>query len=96
MMLVVMEEAPFEQAVLPLGPGDSLVCYTDGIVETTNSVGEQFQLERLIALVQATPAACSAQQVSTVITEALQEFSDGMEAADDRTLLVVNTRQEPS
>jgi phosphoserine phosphatase RsbU/P len=43
--------APYEQTDIPFNSGDLLVCYTDGVNEAMNSMGEEFGEERLKRLI---------------------------------------------
>jgi len=43
-----MDEDRFEQTTSSIQPGDKLVVYTDGIIETENSAGESLGLHGLI------------------------------------------------
>ncbi|MDB4965980.1 MAG: hypothetical protein JWN44_1669 [Myxococcales bacterium] len=43
----IFDEAIYEQTVLQLEPGDTLVLCTDGVLEATDELGEQFGFERL-------------------------------------------------
>ncbi len=47
MALGIVEEFPFEQRVLELQPGDSILLYTDGVPDASNEGQEQFGMERL-------------------------------------------------
>jgi sigma-B regulation protein RsbU (phosphoserine phosphatase) len=50
--LGMMDELPFiNMGELTLGPNNTLVLYTDGIIELENEKNEFFELERLIKLV---------------------------------------------
>jgi serine phosphatase RsbU (regulator of sigma subunit) len=43
----IFDEAVYEQSVLQLHPGDTLVLCTDGVLEATDELGEQFGFDRL-------------------------------------------------
>jgi sigma-B regulation protein RsbU (phosphoserine phosphatase) len=66
--------------------GDVLVLYTDGITEAMDLRNRQFGLDRLHNVL----ARCDrdASQMRDAILEALDRFTDGRAAHDDRTLLV--------
>lgn len=72
---------------LDLAPGDRLVLFTDGVVESFNAQGEQFGEQRLLEQL----AACQHESTQTAvknIRERLHHFRSGKPAADDVTLLV--------
>ncbi|MFN3580554.1 MAG: SpoIIE family protein phosphatase [Pseudomonas sp.] len=52
--LAVARPERFDPApvVLPLAPGDRLLCWTDGVIESRNQDGEQFGEERVVAVVK--------------------------------------------
>ncbi|MBF0544701.1 MAG: SpoIIE family protein phosphatase [Candidatus Riflebacteria bacterium] len=71
---------------LEMSPGDMLIFYTDGLVESLNPDGETFDYSRLKLLLEKTQA----NSASGIIDEILHEFhkhTRGIPAADDVTLL---------
>jgi phosphoserine phosphatase RsbU/P len=80
-------------AEVELRPGDTLVLYTDGVTEATNSSGEEFGESRLVDTLRARhdlpPAA-----LLQAIVEAVQQFSPG-EQQDDITLVVARCTSGP-
>ena len=70
-------------------PGDRLVLYTDGVVETRDSQGQLYSLHRLQ---QALPtlAGRTAQQTVETIFSQLDSFSSGQGPDDDATLVVLD------
>jgi hypothetical protein len=89
MPLGIGPKLPSREVAVELRDGDTLVFYTDGVVEAHNSAGELFGFERLLALVEAQPPEASAQAISAAIVGAVNQFSAGTPAHDDITLLVV-------
>ncbi len=84
--LGIMPDAAFEQASLTLHPGDQIVFYTDGITEATNPRGEMFGLQRL----DLTLEDCSLFATGLIksVLDAVNTFTDGHPADDDRTVLI--------
>ena len=91
----------YVQVVRPLGAGDLLVFYTDGLLEAADPFGRPYGEERLGRVVQraaiggggggggpATPA----RAVREAILEDLSRFKGGSEQLDDLTLVVVRMR----
>ena len=52
-LLGALEGAEFESGELMLEPGDTLVAYSDGVLECRNTAGEEFGLDRLMAALRA-------------------------------------------
>jgi sigma-B regulation protein RsbU (phosphoserine phosphatase) len=78
----------YEVGMVGLSPGSVLAVYSDGVTEATDTVGEMYEEERLIAAL----AACgekSAAEVFTGVMESVECFSRGAEQADDITLVVI-------
>jgi serine phosphatase RsbU (regulator of sigma subunit) len=87
--LGLFPEATFRTGEGTLGPGESLVAFTDGLVEARNSTGEAFGSERLQAALRAHNS--SASNVVRGVIEALQGFTGQAEPHDDVTLLVARS-----
>lgn len=69
-----------------LGPGDVLCIVSDGIVEAAGPDGEPFDVERLVPLLADGDSAGS---IARRIGDAVERFTGGAPARDDRTVLVV-------
>jgi serine phosphatase RsbU (regulator of sigma subunit) len=79
-----------EIAEVELAPGDTLVLYTDGITEATNTDGEEFGEHRLLDSLGShchLPVGLLLQAV----VEAVQQFSSGNEQQDDITLVIARS-----
>ena len=85
--LGLLPELGFASGSVVLDPGDTVVIYTDGIVEARNRHGGIFGVERLVLALE-DPAA-SAADVTRRLLDDLQAFADGTDQADDVTILVV-------
>jgi phosphoserine phosphatase len=70
-----------------LQKGGAVIATTDGIFECRNPAGELFGTDRLTAVIGTQPRA-TAQRMLTSIRDAAAEFADGVEPADDQTILV--------
>jgi sigma-B regulation protein RsbU (phosphoserine phosphatase) len=84
--LGLFDDVVYEQATVPLIPGDQVVFYTDGIVEATNPDGLMFGLDQLDRAIS--DCMLTADGLMHSILEALASFTAGQPAADDRTILV--------
>jgi sigma-B regulation protein RsbU (phosphoserine phosphatase) len=76
-----------QTGMVELAPGDRLIMFTDGITEATEARGEEFQEERLIALVTAHRLE-RPDVIREKIVAALRDFT-GDKWNDDATLLVM-------
>lgn len=86
MPLGILEDLHFTEASLQLRPHDQIIFYTDGITEAQNPSGEMFGTQRLDQLLESCrPAADS---LIRAVLEAVDQFTAGRPADDDRTLVV--------
>ncbi|MGY1743973.1 SpoIIE family protein phosphatase [Blastococcus sp. SYSU D00695] len=87
--LGVGEDARFESVPVELGPGASLVLYTDGVTEARDAAGEQFGEEGLIGLLTR-PGPDAAECIAETIAAAVAErVHDSRHEADDLAVLAV-------
>jgi sigma-B regulation protein RsbU (phosphoserine phosphatase) len=77
-----------------LGPGDSLVFYTDGVTDARGPDGELFGVERLLELLAGCPG-CTSEQIATRVIDAVTSFAS-TDRADDLALLVVGVPEDAS
>jgi sigma-B regulation protein RsbU (phosphoserine phosphatase) len=84
--LGIFAEEEYEQASQRLRPGDQIIFYTDGITEAQNARGEMFGTERLDHVLEACRP--GAKPLIDATLEALELFTAGRPADDDRTILV--------
>ncbi|UCF79274.1 MAG: SpoIIE family protein phosphatase [Candidatus Eiseniibacteriota bacterium] len=87
-VLSCMEEFSYEEAVVPFGPGDSLVVFSDGITEARNEVGEEYGEERLSALLKGSLDEPAPAMIDRVI-ESVREHAGDCPQTDDMTLVVI-------
>jgi sigma-B regulation protein RsbU (phosphoserine phosphatase) len=85
--LGVLDEDSWTERELALVPGDTLLLYTDGILEGTNSVGEAFGRPRLDDALRLSPVRAGA--LVQHIERHYKAFCNGAADMDDRTLLAV-------
>ena len=74
-----------------LGPGDVVVVMSDGVFDAPNAAGEPFGAERVIALVREHRSAPAA-EILAAVRAALDAFTGGAPAEDDRTAIVLARR----
>ena len=77
-----------EEQMLELLPGDVVVLYTDGLVESRNIRGEEYGYDRLLQLVKAYRYE-EAQRIHEIILTDLRQFLEGQPYTDDLTLMVL-------
>jgi sigma-B regulation protein RsbU (phosphoserine phosphatase) len=83
----------FEAGCETLSPGDTLVLYTDGVVEPANAANAEFGIERLEATVRAS-AERPASEALRAVVDATRAFSGRDGYDDDFTLVVVRRSAE--
>ena len=80
--------AAHEVGEVQLEKDDVLVCFTDGILEATNSEGEEYGRERVVTLAQDNRH-LGARDLYNIIMEDVGNFSQQQGLADDQTLVVL-------
>ncbi len=85
--LAISSEAPCAPWELTLEPGDTLVLYTDGVLET-RAKGEFFGSERLREIVDASAGSATAQAIADSVLDAVREFAGGS-LTDDLAILAI-------
>jgi sigma-B regulation protein RsbU (phosphoserine phosphatase) len=86
-VLGVEPGATYTQLCMPVGPGDTIVMYTDGLTEATNDRGELYTIDRLCADILA-HRRDSPQELADSVFATVREFAAG-EMRDDSTILVL-------
>lgn len=82
----------YQQAVVELRAGDTLVAYTDGVSESMNLADEEWGEDRMLASIQA----CDGQPASGVIEKVMkdaQSFAAGAPQHDDMTMVVLRVTE---
>jgi sigma-B regulation protein RsbU (phosphoserine phosphatase) len=87
-LLGALEGAEFQSGELMLEPGDTLVAYSDGVLECRNTAGEEFGLERLMASLPEAKQQ-SAQATLMMLLAAVQDFANGSPLLDDVSLSLI-------
>ena len=86
--LGITPEATFPSSQVTLQTGDTLVLFTDGVVEAFNSAGEEFSDPRWINIIRGLPN-CNAQQTLQFLMKSVEEFVGVTRQSDDITCLVL-------
>lgn len=87
LVLGVAADWTYSTGSAEVGPGDRLVCFTDGITEANTPEGDEFGENRLIDTIRANRAE-SAEQLARAIADAVTDWTGGA-PQDDATLIVV-------
>jgi serine phosphatase RsbU (regulator of sigma subunit)/pSer/pThr/pTyr-binding forkhead associated (FHA) protein len=82
--LGVDHDTRYEQAVFPLGPGDSLTLYTDGITEAMNATGELYGQDRLLK--QLATVADGVNSLGRHLLDDVKKFVGNRSQSDDMCL----------
>jgi sigma-B regulation protein RsbU (phosphoserine phosphatase) len=84
-------DASFPSASVDLQPGDTLVLFTDGVVEAFNSAGEEYSDARWISVIRALPK-LTAQDTLRTLMKSVEDFVGATHQSDDITCLVLQTK----
>lgn len=92
MVLAVMEGASFPVQEMHLHPGDSLVLYTDGITEATESGGSLYGEDRLLRTLGGMSDGADVGLITADLIHDVRLFEAGAQQADDITCVVLRYR----
>jgi sigma-B regulation protein RsbU (phosphoserine phosphatase) len=88
LILSVMEDFAYEEAIVQFNPGDLLVIFSDGITDATNEYEEQFGEDRLLEVLKGSRDLQS-QELIEKLTAYVNEFAGGRPQMDDMTAVVL-------
>ncbi len=89
--LGIIDDIELEQKTVDLEPGDVVLFYTDGAIDTLNPAGEEFGDERLAELL-ARHKAEPAEAIAAAIDAAVHTWAAGESQYDDFTLIVIRRK----
>lgn len=92
-VLGAVPDAAFAHGAAVLNPGDTLLSYSDGILECSNPSGQEFGLDRLVDATRSAVAPSATAMLFSVLG-AVQDFAAGEPRVDDVALLVVHRLAE--
>ncbi|MDS4027419.1 MAG: SpoIIE family protein phosphatase [Candidatus Contendobacter sp.] len=92
MAVGMMPDTNYSIEFAQMDPGDFIFCYTDGVTEARNSVGDFFMENRLLELL-ARPR-MTAQGLVDHVHAALQDFMAGAVQFDDITMIAIVRQSE--
>jgi sigma-B regulation protein RsbU (phosphoserine phosphatase) len=90
-VLGIFFDAKFDEEEIQLESGDTLVAFTDGLIEARNPLGEEFGEDRLIDVLLENyrlPAA----GIESRILRAVEDWTAEAEQEDDLTLVILKVR----
>jgi sigma-B regulation protein RsbU (phosphoserine phosphatase) len=86
--LNLVQDADYESTRIKMKPGDSIVLYTDGVIEIFNNEREEFGIERLKNILISSADNTASSVIKNVINST-KEFSQQEYFRDDFTILVI-------
>ena len=86
--LGLLADIEYDRTVVKPRAGDLVLLYTDGVSEATNPAGEELGRDGLMNIAREIDSS-SAEAFGTELTSALRAFRDGIEPADDETIIVL-------
>ena len=87
-LLGAVENAEYQSAHVKLRSGDTLLAYSDGVLECRNEAGEEFGSGRLLATLQQSKQ-LTARNALVALLAAVQDFANGKPLSDDVSLTVI-------
>jgi phosphoserine phosphatase RsbU/P len=90
LILGIVPDRQYQERPVYFGPGDIMVMYTDGVTDTENDKGEQFEIERLVELVKKNRR-LPAKEIRAKVFDAIERFRHVDYQPDDLTLVVVKS-----
>jgi serine phosphatase RsbU (regulator of sigma subunit) len=92
-VLGLLPNASYQEECIDLDGEETLIAYSDGLLEAANPAGEEFGESRLLPLVRASPGSPAHNILRSLMDEAVR-FAEGVEFHDDLTILVAKLEPE--
>jgi sigma-B regulation protein RsbU (phosphoserine phosphatase) len=88
--LGLFPDSTYQEGRLQLHPGDTVITYTDGVIEVLNQSGEEWGVQGLLKATAAWPTECArnAGDLVRLIFNSMDDFSRGCQT-DDATVTVL-------
>jgi sigma-B regulation protein RsbU (phosphoserine phosphatase) len=90
----IMPGSTYEHGAVTVGAGDTLVMYTDGVTEASNTADEEYGEERLLSLAKAGSERAALEFLESVYEDVFS-FAAGMPQGDDITMVVLKRFANP-
>jgi phosphoserine phosphatase RsbU/P len=94
MVVGVQDDVEYEKGLFDMAPGDTLLLYTDGLVDSFNDAGEKFGRKRIERALAESAGKSAADTISHILWQ-VRRFTGPRQGVDDTTLVVVKV-QGPS
>jgi len=91
LILSFLEECAYEEAHVPLQPGDTMVVFSDGITDAANERDEPYTEERLATLIANSSEESAEELVEKIVADVGKHTGDHPQF-DDMTLVVIKRR----
>ena len=92
MLMGIKEDVFFEEKKMKIQKGDLIFLYTDGIIESENRERNFFGTSRLCDVIGRS-ASCPPEEIVSAVFDAVSEFSNGNNHADDMTAVAIRIGQ---
>ena len=90
LVLGLQKDAEYNCGEIKLNENDLVLYYTDGVIDTTNSLGERFDEERLIkVLIKLCKQSNTSQQILNKIFKKLDDFTGQNRHLEDDASIVI-------
>ena len=86
--LAIFKDTTYEIKTIAIEKGDSLLLYTDGIVEAKNNNNEMFSLDKLLSIFEYSIQLDSKKTLNNIVSS-LNNFTQDCPIEDDTTILVI-------
>lgn len=92
--LGLFPKVTYEEFGLATQPGDSVVFFSDGIVDAQNAAGEMFGNDRLVNVVRKNQLKSASKLADAILSE-VSKFQGSVERFDDETVVVLRVLNPP-
>ena len=91
-MVGIFVDEEYTDKTLQLEHGDTLVMFTDGVTEATDSSSREFGTGRLDSILRSQESGVSSQEIVEAVKAGIADYVGDAEQSDDITLLVVKRK----
>ena len=91
-MVGIFVDEEYTDKTLQLEHGDTLVMFTDGVTEATDSSSREFGTGRLDSILRSQESGVSSQEIVEAVKTGIADYVGDAEQSDDITLLVVKRK----